>query len=82
MAVLAASAAKARLKSSRTAAARADILALEPEVGPDYSIGMFTPDQGMSINPYRQVTVIAADFARRGGRIGGWHATQAAQRDE
>jgi glycine/D-amino acid oxidase-like deaminating enzyme len=48
---------------------RGDILALEPEVGPDYTIGMFTPDQGMSINPYRQVTAIAADFARRGGRI-------------
>jgi glycine/D-amino acid oxidase-like deaminating enzyme len=48
---------------------RADILALEPEIGPGYRIGMFTPDQGMSINPYRQVTAIAADFARRGGRI-------------
>ncbi len=48
---------------------RGDILALEPEVGPDYTVGMFTPDQGMSINPYRQVTAIASDFARRGGRI-------------
>jgi D-amino-acid dehydrogenase len=48
---------------------RGDILALEPDVGPDYTIGMFTPDQGMSINPYRQVTAIASDFARRGGRI-------------
>jgi glycine/D-amino acid oxidase-like deaminating enzyme len=48
---------------------RAEILALEPEVGPDYAAGMFTPDQGMSVNPYRQVTAIAADFARRGGRI-------------
>jgi D-amino-acid dehydrogenase len=48
---------------------RADILALEPEVGPDYGIGMFTPEQGMSVNPYRQVTAIASDFARRGGRI-------------
>ncbi len=48
---------------------REDILALEPEVGPDYAIGMFTPDQGMSVNPYRQVTAIASDFARRGGRI-------------
>ena len=48
---------------------RNDILALEPEIGPDYSVGMFTPDQGMSINPYRQVTAIASDFARRGGRI-------------
>ena len=49
--------------------ARADILALEPEIGPDYTIGMFTPEQGMSINPYRQVTAIASDFAKRGGRI-------------
>jgi glycine/D-amino acid oxidase-like deaminating enzyme len=48
---------------------RGDILTLEPEVGPDYTVGMFTPDQGMSINPYRQVTAIASDFARRGGRI-------------
>jgi D-amino-acid dehydrogenase len=48
---------------------RADILALEPEVGADYTVAMFTPDQGMSINPYRQVTAIAADFAKRGGRI-------------
>src|SRR6059036_2805201 len=49
--------------------ARADILALEPEIGPDYTIGMFMPEQGMSINPYRQVTAIASDFARRGGQI-------------
>jgi len=48
---------------------REGILALEPEVGPDYTIGIFTPDQGMSVNPYRQVTAIASDFARRGGRI-------------
>jgi D-amino-acid dehydrogenase len=48
---------------------RDGILALEPEVGPDYAIGMFTPDQGMSFNPYRHVTAIASDFARRGGKI-------------
>ncbi|MDQ8727693.1 FAD-dependent oxidoreductase [Bradyrhizobium sp. LHD-71] len=48
---------------------RGDILALEPEIGADYSVGIFTPDQGMSINPYRQVAAIVADFARRGGRI-------------
>ena len=48
---------------------RGDILALEPEVGPGYTVAMFTPEQGVSINPYRQVTAIAADFARRGGRI-------------
>ncbi len=48
---------------------RGEILALEPEVGPDYCLGMFTPDQGMSVNPYRQVTAIAADFARHGGQI-------------
>jgi len=48
---------------------RGDILALEPEVGPDYTVAMFTPDQGMSVNPYRQVTAIASDFAKRGGRI-------------
>jgi glycine/D-amino acid oxidase-like deaminating enzyme len=49
--------------------ARADILALEPEIGPAYTIGMFMPEQGISTNPYRQVTAIASDFARRGGRI-------------
>jgi glycine/D-amino acid oxidase-like deaminating enzyme len=48
---------------------RAGILALEPEVGPDYTVGMFTPEQGMSINPYRQVVAIAEDFSRLGGRI-------------
>jgi glycine/D-amino acid oxidase-like deaminating enzyme len=48
---------------------RGDIVALEPEVGPNYTVAMFTPDQGMSINPYRQVTAIASDFARHGGRI-------------
>jgi glycine/D-amino acid oxidase-like deaminating enzyme len=48
---------------------RADILSLEPEIGPDYTIGMFMPDQGMSTNPYRQVTAIASDFAKRGGRV-------------
>lgn len=48
---------------------RADILALEPEIGPDYTTGMFMPEQGMSTNPYRQVTAIASDFAKRGGRI-------------
>ena len=48
---------------------RSDILELEPEVGPGYTIGMFTPDQGMSVNPYRQVTALASDFARHGGRI-------------
>src|SRR5262249_55518095 len=48
---------------------RADILALEPEIGPDYTVGMFMPEQGMSINPYGQVTAIAADFTKRGGRI-------------
>src|SRR5262249_14057682 len=49
--------------------ARGDILALEPEIGPDYTIGMFMPEQRMSTNPYRQVTAIASDFAKRGGRI-------------
>jgi glycine/D-amino acid oxidase-like deaminating enzyme len=48
---------------------RSDLLALEPEVGPGYTVAMFTPEQGMSVNPYRQVTTIAADFAKRGGRI-------------
>lgn len=48
---------------------RGEILELEPEVGPDYTVAMFTPDQGMSVNPYRQVTAIASDFARRGGRV-------------
>jgi glycine/D-amino acid oxidase-like deaminating enzyme len=48
---------------------RDEILALEPEVGPDYTIGLFTPEQGMSINPYRQTTAVAADFARSGGRV-------------
>jgi D-amino-acid dehydrogenase len=30
---------------------------------------MFMPEQGMSTNPFRQVTAIASDFAKRGGHI-------------
>src|SRR3981081_964303 len=43
---------------------RDDILALEPEIGPNYTVGMFTPDQGMSINPYRQGPRTARGVAR------------------
>jgi len=48
---------------------RGDILALEPEIGPHYTVGMFTPEQGMSANPSRQVIAIAEDFSRKGGRV-------------
>jgi len=48
---------------------RGDILAIEPEVGPAYTVGMFTPEQGMSANPYRQTVAIADDFRRHGGRF-------------
>jgi D-amino-acid dehydrogenase len=49
--------------------ARTEFLQLEPEVGPHYTLAMFTPEQGMSLNPHRHVALIADDFTRRGGQF-------------
>jgi glycine/D-amino acid oxidase-like deaminating enzyme len=48
---------------------RAEIVALEPDIGPDYQVGYLTPDQGMSVNPYRYVLAIVDDFVRHGGQL-------------
>lgn len=47
---------------------RTGILELEPEVSATYSIGIFAPDQGHSLNPLRQARVVARGVERMGGR--------------
>ena len=48
---------------------RSDIVALEPDIGGEYQAGYLTPDQGMSVNPYRYVLAVVDDFVRHGGRL-------------
>src|SRR3546814_11493295 len=48
---------------------RNQFLELEPLVGTRYQVAVFTPEQGMSLDPYRQTLAIASDFRRCGGRI-------------
>ena len=48
---------------------RAGILALEPDVGPAYTLGQFLPDHAHCVNPYRYCLTIAAALIRAGGRI-------------
>lgn len=48
---------------------RAGILALEPAVGPAYTIGQFLPDNAHCLNPHRYCTAIAAAFTQAGGAI-------------
>src|SRR3546814_13433314 len=48
---------------------RKQFLGLEPLVGTRYQVAVFTPEQGMSLDPYRQTLAIASDFRRGGGRI-------------
>ena len=45
---------------------RHEIEALEPFISTAYQIGMFLPDQGMSLNPLRQATTIADGLRRCG----------------
>ncbi|MBW8267927.1 NAD(P)/FAD-dependent oxidoreductase [Caldovatus aquaticus] len=45
------------------------IRALEPEVSPTYTLGLFLPDQGHSTNPLRQAQAVAAGVRRMGGEI-------------
>lgn len=49
--------------------ARNQFLEIEPAIGPAYQVGVFTPQQGMSIDPYRHAIAIAEDFIRNGGEI-------------
>src|SRR3546814_19439125 len=48
---------------------RNHFLELVPLVGTRYQVAVFTPEQGMSLDPYRQTLAIASDFRRGGGRI-------------
>lgn len=48
---------------------RAAILALEPAVGPRYTVGMFIADEATVINPFRYVSQIAKAFTDRGGTL-------------
>lgn len=45
---------------------RAGILALEPAVGPAYTVGVYLPDQAMVANPYRYCEELARALAERG----------------
>lgn len=47
---------------------RAGIVALEPAIGPRYTVGMHLPDHAMVVNPQRYVERIVAAFRGRGGR--------------
>jgi len=48
---------------------RAGILALEPTVGPAYTVGVYLPDQAMLANPYRYCEELARALAQRGADI-------------
>ena len=48
---------------------RAGILALEPEVGAGYTMGVFLPEQGSSVDPKRQARIVANGVRRLGGEI-------------
>lgn len=48
---------------------RAGLLALEPQVGERYRLGVFMPDQATLLDPFRYVQAMASAFERAGGRI-------------
>lgn len=48
---------------------RGQLLELEPQIGPAYQMGIFTPDQAMSLDPYGHALALAEDFVRQGGQI-------------
>ena len=48
---------------------RAGILALEPAVGPAYTVGVYLPDQAMVADPYRYCEELARALAHRGAGI-------------
>ena len=48
---------------------RAGILALEPDVGPDYQVGVFLPDHAHCASPHRYAQVVAAAFRQAGGEV-------------
>jgi D-amino-acid dehydrogenase len=48
---------------------RAALVALEPEVSDAYTVGLFLPDHGSSVNPARFARVVADGVRRMGGTI-------------
>jgi D-amino-acid dehydrogenase len=46
-----------------------EIRQLEPVIGPHYRAGVFLPDEGMVVNPQRQLDLLSEAFVRNGGRI-------------
>jgi glycine/D-amino acid oxidase-like deaminating enzyme len=54
---------------------RAGIAAMQPDVAPEYRLGLFLPDQGMCINPLRLATAVAAGLMERGVRFLHDHVT-------
>jgi D-amino-acid dehydrogenase len=70
---------------------RDDIVALEPDVGPAYTTGVFVPDEGWLANPARYCQAMATAITALGGRFvqarirqlrpadGGWEASDGTQ---
>ncbi|WP_439598365.1 NAD(P)/FAD-dependent oxidoreductase [Falsiroseomonas sp.] len=48
---------------------RAAILALEPAIGPAYTLGIFLADHAHCASPFRYVQALAAAFRRAGGQV-------------
>jgi glycine/D-amino acid oxidase-like deaminating enzyme len=48
---------------------RAALLALEPAIGPAYTIGQFLPDNAFCVNPHRYCTALAAALVQAGGQV-------------
>src|SRR5207237_4263176 len=48
---------------------RSGIVALEPNVGPHYRVGLFLPHEATVVNPYRYVLAIVNAFVARGGTM-------------
>lgn len=48
---------------------RAGILALEPNVGPRYKVGVYLDDHATVVNPLRYVQAIARTFTDNGGKV-------------
>ncbi len=48
---------------------RDGILALEPDIGPDYQVGVFLPDHAHCASPHRYAQAVAAMFRQAGGEV-------------
>lgn len=48
---------------------RAALAALEPAVSPAYTLGVYLPDHGSSVNPGRFAEVVAGGVQRQGGEV-------------